>query len=327
MIDGQLTITNDGQGYRLSENETSNSIVAELSRLNSEVYALQDSNSNNQALYALVCELINRLSRTIAEAEQAGISKSSILEAIKDARMVFGRSQYVGRMQEWPRGYQGDFETVEMIYQGAPDRALNTVANCVEYYAQMLPISQQHRNKLTTQQQLAMEAMRCDKNILSIGCGGAIDISNALEFFPDYSGRICFVDMDKDAMALTQHRTSKFDCTYSTRNVVRGINNEQDNSFSLVLCGGLFDYLDERTSTLLLKQIDKKLTRPGKLFLTNIALGNPFRIQMEYLGDWTLIERTEQEVEDLINIGFQSQPGITCQRDATGLAILATAVV
>jgi extracellular factor (EF) 3-hydroxypalmitic acid methyl ester biosynthesis protein len=29
---------------------------------------------------------------------------------------------------------------------------------------------------------------------------------------------------------------------------------------------------------------------------TNIARGNPFRVSIEYLGDWRLIERSEQDI-------------------------------
>lgn len=314
-------------GTPILSEQSSGMTIEKLRTLDQEIVSLEHSGMSPHQRYVRVAELINRLSGVIDEAEQQGMLKSEIFDKISMARQVFGQSPYVRRMQQWPRGYQGDFETVEMIYQGVPGRKLDSVSDCVDYYAQTLPVSQQHRNKLMVQQNLAMSCLRHDQNILSIGCGGAIDIFNALEFFPDYSGSICFVDMDEEAIALARQRTSAFNCSYSTRNIIRGIGAVPHDNFDLILCGGLFDYINDKVSNSLLRQMSRKLTAQGKLFLTNIAIGNPFRIQMEYLGDWVLIERSEAEIENLIKSALGENTRVLCQRDSTGLAILTTSEI
>lgn len=300
------------------------SLLNGMATIENEICSLIKEDINGAQLYSRVTSLISNLSAVISQAENRGYNRDRIKEAISKSRKVFSESPYVSRMQTWPRGYQGDFETVEMIHAGVGDIELNTVGECVEYYAQTLPISQQHRNKLGFQQSMAMNILRKNQNIMSIGCGGAIDICKALEFFPDYSGTLTFIDMDEDAIALVKERTVGFDCMYITKNIVRGLGGEQLKNYHLVLCGGLFDYLDDKVAGLVLRQIKQRLTPDGKLFFTNIAKGNPFRIHMEYLGDWVLIERTEKELETMINKSFGGTPVVDFQRDFTGLAILAT---
>jgi SAM-dependent methyltransferase len=296
----------------------------DVASIDSEISALSGERLNGVLLYSRVASLITGLSSVISKAENCGVDKDTIKNAITKSRRVFSQSPYVNRMQTWPRGYQGDFETVEMISAGVENIELKSVGDCVEYYAQTLPISQQHRNKLSFQQALAMNCLRNNQNIMSIGCGGAIDICKALEFFPDYAGSITFIDMDEEAIELVRKRTAGFDCKYITKNIVRGLGAGQSNSFHLVLCGGLFDYLDDKVADLVLRQIKKKLVPDGRLFLTNIAKGNPFRVQMEYLGDWVLIERSEEELEQLIRKSFGESSLVDFERDYTGLAILAT---
>ena len=315
--------------YQLRQSESGeliseSSLLNEMATIESELCSLSSNEINGAQLYSMVTSLISNLSTVISEAENHGFDRDRIKGTISESRKVFSESPYVSRMQTWPRGYQGDFETVEMIHAGVGDIDLNTVGDCVEYYAQTLPISQQHRNKLSFQQSMAMNCLRKNQNIMSIGCGGAIDICKALEFFPEYTGTLTFIDMDKDAISLVKERTVGFDCTYITKNIVRGLGGEQFKNYHLVLCGGLFDYLDDKVAGLVLRQIKQRLTPDGKLFFTNIAKGNPFRIQMEYLGDWVLIERTEEDLENMINKSFGGKPEIDFQRDFTGLAILAT---
>ena len=90
------------------------------------------------------------------------------------------------------------------------------------------------------------------------------------------------------------------------------------------MCGGLFDYLEERVAGMLLRQLKKKLAPDGMIFLTNIAKGNPFRIQMEYMCDWELIERSEAEIEMLAQKYIGKSFTVTSTRDSTGLAILSS---
>lgn len=296
-----------------------------LTSLNGDFLSLSTKDNIEGSLYFEFTKLINDLNLQILKAESNGTPKERIKMSISGIRDILSSSVYVSRMQSWPRGYQGDFETVEHINSGMEACAFSSLDACIEYYSQTLPISQQHRNKLIYQERLARRAIAENKNILSIGCGGAIDISNALDGVTDYSGVITFIDMDSDALDLARERTSSYQFNFLNKNIVRGVGREKDDFYDLVICGGLFDYLDDRVAGTLLQQIEKKLNFEGTIFLSNICQHNPFRIQMEYMADWELIERTEHEVETLLITNFDQPLNINFTRDATGLAILCTA--
>jgi hypothetical protein len=59
--------------------------------------------------------LLYGLGADIARAEHAGLSRAEIREMVAPAREIFARSPFVRRAQVWPRGYPGDFETIEQL--------------------------------------------------------------------------------------------------------------------------------------------------------------------------------------------------------------------
>src|SRR6185503_14726420 len=70
-----------------------------------------------------------------------------------------------------------------------------------------------------------------------------------------------------------------------------------DGPFDLILVGGLFDYLRERTIARILTLLwSEFLAEGGKLFFTNISPDNPDRLLIEYLADWVLVARDEQSL-------------------------------
>jgi hypothetical protein len=65
------------------------------------------------------------------------------------------------------------------------------------------------------------------------------------------------------------------------------------------------------------------LSPAGRIVFTNIATGNPYRVWIEYLADWKLIERSEDDIIGICRLaGIPAEPRMI--RDATSLAIVAT---
>jgi len=65
-----------------------------------------------------------------------------------------------------------------------------------------------------------------------------------------------------------------------------------------------------------------RLAAGGEFFYTNIAAGNPYRTWIEYFGDWRLIERSEADLQGLIEglVGCEYE----IEREQTGLALMAS---
>ena len=64
------------------------------------------------------------------------------------------------------------------------------------------------------------------------------------------------------------------------------------------------------------------LNQNGQLFFTNIAFDNPYRVWMEYLADWSLIERREEDIGRLCRNAGIDDGAISITRDETNLALI-----
>jgi extracellular factor (EF) 3-hydroxypalmitic acid methyl ester biosynthesis protein len=244
-----------------------------------------------------------------------------VQEVLKPAAELQAQSPFVRRLREWPRGYPGDFETVELLVQGSEVPTSAAPGEWIDWYALNTAIGQQHRNKVWWQY-LRMCAVTPGR-ILSVGCGGGADFNIAPHRFT--GSEIVLLDLDRDALQLAEDRLRRY-CDGRTicGDVRRGIRKAQDDGpFDIVVCGGLFDYLDDRTIVFLLKEIRERLVKVGgSVVFTNIAEENPFRVWMEAIADWQLIHRSEADVRRIVEQAGFDLDDLRIQRDGTGLTHL-----
>jgi hypothetical protein len=92
--------------------------------------------------------------------------------------------------------------------------------------------------------------------------------------------------------------------------------------YDLILIGGVFDYLNDKTIVSILKSLRNNLVEDGRVFFTNIDKNNCYRTFMEYLGDWFLIERSESDVDELITAAEWPDDSYRITKDKTGLTHL-----
>ena len=283
------------------------------------------------ASYHRVAGLMHHLCAAIREGELAGMARESILSAIAPARDAHAESPFVARLQRWPRGYPGDFETVEYLCDGRNRATWGTLGWAIEEYALRTAAAQQHRNKVAWQavkaRAVAYEAAEGGREarILSIACGGSRDIFAAGDELSRSGARLVLNDLDPAAVACSLERLRSFRLQITP--VVGDIFMAQRRlgeygPFDLVLAGGLFDYLDARRAKWLIERLTR-LVRPGtgRLCLTNIAAPNPYRIWLEYLANWIIVERAEGELRDL---WASCDSAVECLTlDTTGLTWLA----
>jgi len=149
-------------------------------------------------LYQHVVEWVHQTCALAIEAENKGMGKQGIRSLLYSSREIHGISEWIRRLQTWPRGYPGDFETIEILMRGINKFDLSTVAGCCEFYALNCPASQQHRNKIQIQIQSELICSHIENDdTFSIACGGCIDIKNVLK------GRkesVYINDLDRDAL-------------------------------------------------------------------------------------------------------------------------------
>jgi extracellular factor (EF) 3-hydroxypalmitic acid methyl ester biosynthesis protein len=278
-------------------------------------------------LYHQTLAALHSLLGCAAAAAEAGVPYPEMRAVTAEARAFHGRySRTLAHTQRWPRGYPGDFELIERLLDGDPGGEAGTLARTLETCVLQLPIVWQHRVKVAWQAGLVRRRLKGSDaiRVLSIGCGGARDL---LLLEPHELGRLEVVlnDLDADALTLSATRLAggvrRLTCVRG--NALRSATKMRaEGPFDVILVGGLLDYLPERAARTLLGHAGEMLSPEGLLGATNIAAGNPWRLMLQLLADWTLIERSHDEMSRLM-----SQPKLKASiaLDDTRLTWLAVA--
>ncbi len=270
---------------------------------------------------------IHGVCTALIECEAAGVDARELRQMLVPVRRIHARSPFMRRLQEWPRGYAGDFETIEWLFTGE-NRAEGAFARALEHYALTSSIAQQHRNKVEFQAACVLEAQlrHSPCRVMSLACGSNPDIRSICDHVrPSTTFVLC--DSDAGALEFSRGKLGPIapQCTLVHGRVPFVLRTlRRHGPFHLIVAGGLFDYLPNHVvERSLAIAVDSLLAPGGRIVFTNLAAGNPFRVWLEYVADWPLMERTEADLAQLARrAGVES--ALTLKRDAPGLAILAS---
>jgi SAM-dependent methyltransferase len=302
-----------------------------LESLKSAVSAFEaiDNQTNRGDLNQAVDAAFSRLSGAISACEAAFIDKREILAQLGNVRAILGRSPFIARTQEWPRGYPGDYETIEYLCDAVNRAPIGSMEYALENLALKSPIACQHQNKVAFQADAMVSACKRKQGrprILSIGCGGCRDIRSTADLLLQTEAQFVLCDLDDEALDFALHALGPLAerCMYLNAMIPRVLHKLPPfGPFDLAIAGGLFDYLPNRWMAFTIRGIWHTLLAPdGEMVFTNIKRGHPFRVWLEYFGNWELKERDESEILQLCAEGGIPQSAVQVQLDETGLALL-----
>jgi SAM-dependent methyltransferase len=279
-------------------------------------------------MHAAVVSGIYILISLSAQAIGLGATYQQVERASEPALRAKARSAFLRRLREWPRGYPGDFETIEYMMEATNHSEPGSLEYFCEEYLLRSPPASQHRNKLWAQaeviQRVARESPRA--KILSLGCGGGLDLDMASGLLNRVAAHVTLCDIEADALALCLKRlnSARVNATVIEGNALQRLPElGAHGPFDLVVAGGLFDYIPDALLKRYLPRMVRDLVRPGgTFFFTNIAKGNPYGTWLRVFGNWQLHERSEVDLRELglRALGIGGDIGI--RRDTTGLAFL-----
>jgi len=239
---------------------------------------------------------------SIAEDLKNAPDKEELENQFYDICAKFDDSIIHKRCRDKPLGYSGDYEIIDWIYtrKTAPSGNGKLFDEMFHTYE----AAQAVRNRKQWFINKCIELAKVKKSrldVLDLGCGPCRDV---IEMYQTCSNGINIyvhcVDHEpkaiKYARKLLAHtdfqKNVRLDCTNAFRL-------KTSHKYDLIWSAGLFDYLEDRIATLLLKKIWRYLKDDGQIIFGNFSPQNPTRNGMELVVKWYLIHRT---ADDLIKL-------------------------
>lgn len=307
-------------------------------RARNEVQIIEKLNSMVLPVVAEQFKKFEALTGAVAE-EAASIHRAYCRRQLHPLVMC---SPFIHRTFEKPLGYAGDYEMVNMILRD-PKEGASIFAKVVNTFFVQSPPAVAHCNRITyLTQMLSNETRRRVKasktaRIFNLGCGPAREVQDFLAS-DDLCERADFTLLDFNEETLEQ--TSKLLGNLQARHrrstpirmIQRSVNqilregprigdlDESPQLYDVVYCAGLFDYLSDRICQRLLGTFYEMLAPGGLLVATNVDSSNPIRNIMEYVMEWHLVYRTDEELAGLAPKGADPS-SVTVHKDETGVNI------
>jgi extracellular factor (EF) 3-hydroxypalmitic acid methyl ester biosynthesis protein len=223
--------------------------------------------------------------------------------------LLLGR--FSQRVYAKPFGYAGDFETISMVYENAPG-GVGYIGTLVDRYFLSSPpaIAVRNRRHLMVQEMARLARQRVPDGpfrVTSLACGPACEILDFFESASDPSTiSATLVDGDMRALAFVYDQV----CRKKYRGRVQLVHgnllqlgdlrrNEELSGQDLVFSLGLVDYFRDDFVVGLLDYAHEILRPGGEVIIGNFHADSVYRAMLDYVLDWTLIHRTEADMERL----------------------------
>lgn len=254
-------------------------------------------------------------------------------------RSDFVRGDYLQHSLGKPYGYAGDFKIMDDIYLNHP----TTVGfeRLYDNYFQMSTICNAVRNRKEDFKRIILRTIEKEQGvqikILDLASGPCRDVFEILQQLKsEDKGNVVFHCYDSDDNTIAYAKMllqNDKQVVFSKQNAVRfalkkDIEKTMETNYGLIYSTGLFDYLDYRISVRLVKNLTKVLKPGGLLAISDVRhkFSNPSLYFMEWVADWNLIYRDDDDFRQIFfDAGF-SPEDISCRYEQQGLMqyILAT---
>jgi extracellular factor (EF) 3-hydroxypalmitic acid methyl ester biosynthesis protein len=243
----------------------------------------------------------------------------------------FLKSNFLKRCHDKPRGYAGDYLTIQMMYDGLSG-GLDHFGQAVDTWAMGQPCPRAVRNR----RRLVADFVRNigetfpSPSVVSLGCGPASEVFDSLGMD---SARFTLIDIDADAIGYVRAK-ARLHSEAARINTIRGniirmaLRDEGHlpGNHAAFYSMGLIDYFNDDLVVRLLNYIHGKLAPGGAVFLGNFRPDHPNVALFRYALDWPLVLRSEQELLRLVaQSRFASSP-VNVGTEAEGVQLFVTCV-
>jgi extracellular factor (EF) 3-hydroxypalmitic acid methyl ester biosynthesis protein len=292
-----------------------------------------------ESVVPVINELFNHFEKVSANVE----------ETLRPAHVLFGRralhplllsSPFVYRTFAKPLGYAGDYEMVNMMFRDSSEGG-SLFAKMVNSYALQLPPIVAHRNRITylcdklVEESARMARLGRPLRVFNLGCGPAHEIQQFLtrgsvgdnadlvlaDFNEETAAHINakLNDIKRQCHSRAKVQVIKRTAHQLIKNSDRAVQSPQSETYDLIYCAGLFDYLSDKVCRKLMDVFYNMLAPGGLLLATNVDV-HPSRNEMEYFLEWHLIHRNSEQMLSIAP-DRSNRENVKLLRDPTGVNI------
>jgi len=242
------------------------------------------------------------------------------------------------RMYSKPRGYAGDYLTIQEIYKNEPSgtgRIGPLLDRC--FLNEPAARAVRNRRKLLTAEILKViqgRAANSRARVTSVACGPAAEVFDAFEKLDDPSALFAtLVDIDLQALAFVDARCENSGLKRSMKllsgNLVYlalGREKLDIEPQDLIYSIGLIDYFNDEFVVRLMNYLHGLLKPGGKIILGNFHPGNSSRAYMDHVMEWELVHRTEEDMDRLFSDSEFNSPCTNIQFEEEGINLFAECI-
>ena len=236
-----------------------------------------------------------------------------------------------------PRGYAGDFKTIEWIYQAEPG-GQGRLGPLIDDLLLPLPCVQAVQNRrglLAEEIRKTIETRTGDAaQVVSLACGPARELFDVYAELSDPAVlRATLIDIDAEALAMVEQRRDEQELQNSMDLVqgnlvylAAGRQQLEVEDQDLVYSIGLIDYFNDKFVVSLLNFAFKILRPGGRVILGNFHPRNPDKAFMDHVLEWKLIHRDEGAMDRLFEASAFARPCTNIRFEGQGVNLFAECV-
>jgi extracellular factor (EF) 3-hydroxypalmitic acid methyl ester biosynthesis protein len=238
------------------------------------------------------------------------------------------------RFYSKPRGYAGDYIAIQNIYNNVPG-GTGRLGPVVDRLFLDIEPSRAVRNRRTLLADEIVSAVNAKPErpvkVLCMASGPATEVFDAFARIEDKSRlRVTLMDIDLQSLAYVDDiRTKKkltSNITLVNENLISlylGRSTTTIEPQDLIYSIGLMDYFNDKLVGKVLAYAYENLAPGGRVILGNFHPNNPAKEFMDYVLEWNLIHRTEEEMNILFKKSPFGKPCTKIQFEALGINLFA----
>lgn len=223
---------------------------------------------------------------------------------------IFMLSAFIDRAYSKPRGYAGDYGTIQMVYDDKP-RGDGRLGPFIDRWALASHACRAVKNRralitAAIQEIAAGWTQDGPMPITSLASGPAQELFDLFERDDVPPVRATCIDIDHEALAFAAENARQKGVddrvTFAQENVIRLSRGRGKIALppqQLIYSIGLIDYLQDSLIVTMIDWAYDQLLPGGTLILGNFDAGNPDRAFQDCIMDWQLIHRSHDDMRAL----------------------------